>query len=63
IGMLAMNRLPNPYHPVFNTPEFRLASQTRFFLCLEASDTQFDLQSTRHFLESLGPLAIHEVEL
>ena len=63
IGMLAMNRLPKPYHPVFNTPEFKLASQTRFFLCLEASDTQFDLRSARHFLGSLAPLAIHEVEL
>lgn len=63
IGMLAMNRLPKPYHPVFNTPEFKLASQTRFFLCLEASDIQFDRHSARHFLESLGPIVIHEVEL
>jgi Protein of unknown function (DUF3341) len=32
-GMLAMNRLSRPCHPVFNVPEFKLASQTRFFLC------------------------------
>ena len=63
IGMLAMNRLPKPYHPVFNIPEFKLASQTRFFLCLEASDPRFRQQNAQHFLESLGPLAIHEVEL
>jgi hypothetical protein len=63
IGMLAMNRLPKPYHPVFNIPEFKLASQTRFFLCLEASDPRFSQQNAQHFLESLGPLAIHEVEL
>jgi Protein of unknown function (DUF3341) len=63
IGMLAMNGLPKPYHPVFNIPEFKLASQTRFFLCLQASDLQFDQQSTTLFLESLDPVAIYEVEL
>ena len=62
IGMLAMNGLPKPYHPVFNVPEFKLASQTRFFLCLQADDPQFRRPSAQHFLESLGPLAIHEVE-
>jgi ActD protein len=62
IGMLAMNGLPKPYHPVFNVPEFKLASQTRFFLCLQADDPQFRQPSAQHFLESLGPLAIHAVE-
>ena len=61
-GMLAMNRLPKPYHPVFNVPEFKLASQTRFFLCLQADDLEFSEESAERFLESLGPLAIHEVE-
>jgi Protein of unknown function (DUF3341) len=61
-GMLAMNRLPTPYHPVFNVPEFKLASQTRFFLCLQADDLEFGEESARRFLESLMPLAIHEVE-
>jgi hypothetical protein len=61
-GMLAMNRLPKPYHPVFNVPEFKLASQTRFFLCLQADDLEFGEESARRFLVSLGPLAIHEVK-
>jgi Protein of unknown function (DUF3341) len=61
-GLLAMNRLPKPYHPVFNVPEFRLASQTRFFLCLEADDLEFSEESAQRFLQSLRPLAIHEVE-
>ena len=60
-GMLLMNGLPKPYHPVFNAPAFKLASQTRFFLCLQASDPAFG-ESTKGFLESLRPLAIHEVE-
>ena len=61
-GMLLMNGLPKPYHPVFNVPEFRLASQTRFFLCLEANDSQFRPAETRSFLETLGALAVREVE-
>ena len=61
-GMLLMNGLPKPYHPVFNLPEFKLASQTQFFLCLEANDSQFRPAETRSFLETLGALAVREVE-
>jgi hypothetical protein len=61
-GMLLMNGLPKPYHPVFNVPEFKLASQTRFFLCLKASDDRFRAAEARSFLETLGALAVREVE-
>jgi hypothetical protein len=58
IGMIALNKLPMPYHPVFNNPRFAMASRDRFFLCIEATDRLFDLDGTRAFMETLGA---HEV--
>jgi hypothetical protein len=61
-GMLALNRLPQPYHPVFNTPRFELASRNTFFLLIEAKDPRFDLEATRAFLDGLGPREVADVE-
>jgi ActD protein len=58
---LGLSGLPQPYHPMFNLPEFERASQDRFFLCIEAEDTLFDSQATRRFLEGLDPLTVSEV--
>ncbi len=61
VGMLALNRLPEPYHAVFNAPDFERASQDRFFLCIEAADPKFDLAATQTFIQSLKPVKVTEV--
>ena len=60
-GMLALNGLPMPYHPVFNVPRFALASKDRFFLIVFSSDPRYNALETRRFLESFSPRSISEV--
>ena len=62
IGMIALNVLPMPYHPVFNVPSFSRASQDGFFLAIEAADPKFDRTRTFEFMKSLGAKEVNEVE-
>ena len=60
-GVLALNGLPMPYHPVFNVERFVNASRNRFFLCIESKDPLFDKEATARFLESLESRGVFEV--
>ena len=61
LGMLALNGLPMPYHPVFNVPRFSSASKDRFFLIVFSSDKKYNAVETRRFLEALNPRSVSEV--
>ncbi len=60
-GMLALNGLPMPYHPVFNVPRFAFATKDRFFLIVFSSDPNYNPTEVRRFLDSLGPRSVSEV--
>jgi hypothetical protein len=62
IGMIVLNGLPMPYHPVFNVPRFEHASRDKFFLLVESTDPKFDRRRTLEFLKGLDASEINEVE-
>ena len=61
LGMLALNGLPRPHHPLFAIPEFARVNRDRFFLCIQAADPQFHEHSTREFLEQTGAMKVYDV--
>lgn len=61
-GMILLNGLPQPYHPVFNVPRFALASREKFFLLIETKDAKFDYDETKRFMQNLNPQEVFDVE-
>ena len=60
-GMLALNGLPMPYHPVFNVKRFDQASRDKFFLVVQARDPKFELDEVWNLLETLAPREVTDV--
>jgi hypothetical protein len=61
-GFIILNGLPRLRHPVFNAPDFDLASKSRFFLCVRASDPRFDERDLERLLHGLHPVRVVSVE-
>jgi hypothetical protein len=63
LGMLLLNKLPQPYHPVFNAPNFALATRDKFFLVIEANDPKFKHDEATKFMNTLGAMGVNDVEV
>jgi hypothetical protein len=61
VAVLILNRLPQPYHPVFNVASFGRASSDRFYLGIETSDPNYDAVKTASFLRTLGAREVFDV--
>jgi hypothetical protein len=61
LGMLAINGLPRPHHPLFGVRQFDRATQDRFFLCIRRTDPLFHDRTTREFLQRLGAKEVIDV--
>ncbi len=60
-GMLALNNLPLPAHPLDHMRRFGRSTDDRFFLYIEASDPKFDEGDTQALLEKTHATAIESV--
>lgn len=53
-GMMGLNGLPRPYHPIFSAPRFEGCSTDKFILFVQATDPKFHVEKTADFLKGLG---------
>ena len=60
-GMLFLNRLPKLFHPNFFSNRFERVTDGGFFVSVEASDPQFELNRTRSYLESIGSFYVEVI--
>ena len=61
LGMLALNGLPRPHHPLFGVESFARASRDGFFLCIQSTDEKFSADETRKLLEDAGAVEVIDV--
>lgn len=61
VGMLLLNNLPEPSHPLDQVRRFARVTDDKFFLMILASDPKFDDVDTRALLETTHPVAVEAV--
>jgi mono/diheme cytochrome c family protein len=57
-GMLILNNLPQPAHPLDHLQAFGRATDDRFFLFIERRDEKFDANDTQQLLDGTHPVAV-----
>lgn len=62
IGMLALNKLPMPYHPLFNSSSFSKVTDDGFFVTIQSNDPQYDEAKVKSFLTSIGGKNIEVIQ-
>ena len=62
IGMLALNRLPQLYHSLFNSSRFEAVTDDKFFISIEARDPKFHAEGTAAFLQGVGATHVELVQ-
>lgn len=60
-GMLALNGLPKPHHPVLNAEAMQRATSDRFCLCVEATDPRYDADAIEELMNGLNPVSVERV--
>ena len=63
IGMFHINKMPAFHHPLFNSDNFKKATDDAFFVCIESKDPQFDLEDSKNFLSLIGGKDIEVIEI
>jgi hypothetical protein len=54
IGMLAFNRLPMHYHPLFSSRVFESVTDDGFFISIESWDPKYDTTDVESLLRGIG---------
>ncbi|MFN7139139.1 MAG: DUF3341 domain-containing protein [Limisphaerales bacterium] len=62
LGMLALNRLPRWYNPLFKHRRFAKVTHDKFFIVIETTDPKYSEAEIRKLLESAGSKHIELVE-
>ena len=61
VGMLMLNGLPHPSHPLDLVKRFSRVTDDKFFLLIQAADGKFDETDTRALIDATSPVAVENV--